>query len=138
MRTPTHCKHSKIGSFDHFANELPDGDPIPFERLAKRLPQGVPIPSFANASNITVLRHPVDRVWSYYAYGRQNGFKEFLDYPIDHFLEDPELAANVSTDCQGKCPAFGFHSTQLFNSMTRTLGFRVGEATSPTPLIEEE
>ena len=77
--------------------------------------------SWASAVNITIMRDPVARVWSYYAYGRRNGFVPFLMHPLAYFLKQPhvDFGARWLTVNNG---TFHPHQKQLFNDATRFFG----------------
>ncbi len=107
------------------------------------LPDIVHTHSWANASNITILRHPVARVWSYYAYARQNDFPPFKEQSLAYFLSQPHINIvrqygggssfkPISVDpatgekLQINSNGFELHQSQLFNRMTRVFGQQVG------------
>lgn len=94
---------------------------------------------WTNASNITILRNPVSRIWSFYGYARENGFAPFQQKPLSWFLERPEININAffgeqdrklenpGSDGYGpQSDKFILHQSQLFNRMTRLFG-------EPTP-----
>ena len=95
--------------------------------------------SWAFARNMTVLRHPVSRVWALYAHGRRRGYLPFLMKNLSWFLERPLLNINqffgidyaIGPDERpwdddptppGKNSAFVLHQSELFNRMTRSFG----------------
>ncbi len=97
--------------------------------------------SWAHASNITILRHPVKRVWSYYAYGNEKNYKPFKEHPLEFFLSQPqhditrELFPTESLDDDDDDEAdesFNVKPFQLYNRMTRTFGQEGNECGGPT------
>lgn len=82
--------------------------------------------AWAGASNITVLREPVARVWSFYAYQRR-WYTPYRERPLSYFLERPDLDPDVEwglneTGRKGPRTRCEYCRRQLRNMMTYYFG----------------
>jgi len=111
--------HTNPTSFDKFAGA----------QIRAKQPQ-LRVTSWANASNITILRHPADRIWSLYGYGRQKGYRPFLADSLQTIIANPredygdEYEAKVSGE-------FSMQQFELYNWMTRKFGSLQNECGGP-------
>merc|ERR1719238_1585943 len=77
-------------------------------------PNRFPCHGFENAKVFSILRDPVDRVWSFYNYLRPM-YKPYQQYTLDWILENDHVDLETNLTEGEKCM---FCAKQLKNAMT--------------------